>query len=1382
MLTSKQLCLPDLFFAQAERRPYETAVVENSKSLTFEELRKISTALAFSLQQKGVTPDDCIGLYMDSSIETIVGVWGILIAGGAYLPLSTEYPKARLKFMVENSNTRVIITRERLRGNLLEFLAEDVQIVTLNDIEECNDPGHHELSELVSNLKPNNLAYVIYTSGSTGTPKGVMIEHRSIVHQLNWLQATYAIDESKSILQKTPISFDAAQWEILAVACGVKVVMGGDGIHRNPQGIIETLKKQNITTLQCVPTLLQALVNTDAFKECKSLTQVFCGGEALSRKLANQFFNILEDCELINLYGPSECTINASSFLVERARIKGYSNMIPIGYPAEGTCMVILKDDLSPVGHQEVGEIYIGGQQLARGYMNRPDLTADRFVSNPIKSIDYPVLYKTGDRGQWNGDGSIQFTGRVDGQVKLRGYRVELDEIRIAIENHNWVKSAALAVQQNPVSETNSLVAFVELDPNEARLMDQGNHGHHHQSKESKLQLKAQLSNLGCRVFDANSSQIIVNLPGKEASKSQIDFAFARKTYRFYKGGTPSKSDILNLLNAKKEVSSDSKPVGKLTLQQLGELLRYFGQFKSPQRLLPKYTYASPGALNATQLYIDLQHTCGLVDGIYYYHPIDHQLTFISQSLSRSQSPQFRLHFLGKKQAIEPVYKDNIREVLEMEVGHMLGVFEKILPEYGLFINNGCFMPAIKPLLKSAEEDYYLGTFDVIPFDQASFQDDVNLYFQPNTDDINGLPTGTYFYHEGDLTRISEKKIQKKHVIAINQQVYDRSSIGISLVSKSSTDWRQFIVLGKKLQHLQMNSLGFGFMPSGYSSQSGCDLPSAVQIRRILSREANEIGQSYFCVGGLVSEQQISSQGMYEDMVHMKGPVELLKDDLMNKLPHFMIPDSIVIVDEMPYTPNRKIDQKVIQKLAEKHLKSVRKEIVPPNSKAEKQIADFWKEVMRIDKVSIHDNFFETGGNSITAVALLHKIKENLHVNLPIQVLFESPTIEGLANMVEAGNLKPMHRLVHLQHQGSGSPVYCWSGLGGYTMNLKLLAEKMGTKRPFYGVQSLGLNEGEKPCDTIEEMAAVDIIELKARQPKGPYTLWGFSFGARLAFETCFQLEKGGDVVENLVLIAPGSPKVWIENDHRDSDSPTFDNKAFVVILFSVFAGTIDHPKLDECLETIKDEEGFAAFICSTFDHLNLALVKRIIKVVSLTYQFKYTFRELRDREIKAPIVIFKARGDDYSFLESETHFSLFQTRIVELNGDHYQILKEPYIDELISHIRENSKEQGAERHDTIGVRQQINQLSTKNIISMPHVDIKHFPVDLDETSKQELLVSIVSAVKKTFRCEESAISIALEPVEAQAWDNLVYNPQILRRQRWLLKRPGYGVLAKNKV
>ncbi|MCB5178956.1 amino acid adenylation domain-containing protein [Streptomyces sp. SMC 277] len=1330
----------------------EAVAVEDTEGgrLTYADLADAAQRLGARLRGLGAGPGTPVGLYADPGIDLMTAVWGILASGAPYLPLSPDYPADRLRYMAENAALDLVVTQPHLVDRLRELLPASTGVVVVGEAAPGGPtdapsagpapalgdarpttpgspapgadlgrsaPGGNLGAGLGTDLGPGDLAYVIYTSGSTGRPKGVMIEHHSIVAQLRWLARRGHLGPATTVLQKTPMSFDAAQWELLAPAAGGRVVMAAPGSYRDPEALIDTMAAHAVTTLQCVPTLLQALLDTERLPSCTALTRVFSGGEALTVKLARAFAAQLPGATLVNLYGPTECTINATAHHVDLDSLadEGPSAIVSIGEPVDHTRCFVLDEDLRPVGMGEKGELYIGGVQLARGYVDLPEQTAERFVTAPF--LPGERLYRTGDLAAWNTDGTIRFCGRVDTQVKLRGYRVELEEITSAIEEHAWVRRAAAVVTDDPRTGFQQLCALVELDPKEAALMDQGNHGAHHQSKASKLQVKAQLSNPGLREPHELAGRPVLALPGRTPSPHQRRETFARKTYRFYEGGKVTRADLEALL-APRPAPALSRPLSQLTLDQLGEVLRWFGPFHSSERLLPKYSYASPGALYATQLYVEShggaaglpQDTgtphAGTPDtgtpgggipggGIHYFHPVDHTLVRIADAPPGpgapagpdggapagpdGGAPALRLHFVGKHRAIAPVYRNNIREVLEFETGHMLGVFEEVLLPYGLTVRPYGHDESVRDHLDVAAEDHYLGTFEIVPAaDAPPGPAPVDLFLQSHPGRVRDLPGGLYRHDPatGGLTPLSPETVEKRHVIAINQGVYEAASFGVTAVARTPQPWLEYVDLGRTLHHLQRNSLRLGLMSSGYSSKSGHPLPTARRIDDLLAAAGIPSGPSYFFLGGKVSEEQVSSTGMREDSVHMRGPTEMIRDDLARLLPDYMIPNRVVVLDALPLTANGKIDYAALaarQELTGPAARTAGAPRVAPATPLEEWLARAWAKALKyadLTDVSMEDSFFACGGNSLIAMTLTRWINREFGLSLPMQTLFDHPRLADLAaRIADGGAALPASRLVRLHDDGPGTPVFCWPGLGGYPMNLRLLARESATGGPFYGVQARGINPGEVPYPTIAETAAADVAALRRIQPEGPYRLWGYSFGARVAFESAWQLERAGAEVAELLLICPGNPKL------RDADGrpyprvSSYANPGYVTILWSVFAGSLTGPGLEECLSAARDEDGFVDFVACSFPELDRDTIRRITRIVGETYEFEYSFRELAERRLRAPVTLVRATGDDYSFIEGRSGWSAAPPRVLDLAADHYEVLREAGIAELVAAV-----------------------------------------------------------------------------------------------------------------
>ncbi|WNI19867.1 thioesterase domain-containing protein [Streptomyces sp. ITFR-21] len=428
--------------------------------------------------------------------------------------------------------------------------------------------------------------------------------------------------------------------------------------------------------------------------------------------------------------------------------------------------------------------------------------------------------------------------------------------------------------------------------------------------------------------------------------------------------------------------------------------------------------------------------------------------------------------------------------------------------------------------------------------------------------------------------------------------------------------------------------------------------------------------------------------------------------------------------------------------------------VVAPRTPTEEAIAALWQKALRRPTVSTQEDFFAVGGHSLTAVNLVSRINRELGSSLPLQVLFESPTIAGLARRVDREPTTALSRLVRLRGDGGGRPSFCWPGLGGYPMSLRLLASRLHLERPFFGVQAHGINAGEVAYPTFDEMVARDIDIIRRVQPAGPYVLWGYSFGARVAFEAAYQLERAGEQVEEVVLIAPGKPRVEVREAGRAGAAVSFADTTFVSILYSVFAGNLAQEAVDACLEATHDEDSFVDFVCGRFEHLDRELVRRIVGVVWRTFLFEYAPGELAERSIKAPITVFRAAGDQDSFLDSGHALSRTPPTTTRLAADHYGLLRASGIDELVTAIQ--------------------SARLTRKATEVPHVNIKHFPSDLDAAQISTLVDAITSAVRTAFSVDDGAVSIALEPVAQEVWNERVYIPEIVKGTGNLVKVPNY--------
>jgi len=388
-----------------------------------------------------VGSDRLVGLCVDRSLDLVVGLLGILKSGGAYVPLDPAYPAERLRFMLEDADAPVLLTQERLLEVLPELAVEPV-CLDRDWAEIAEHPGTNPGLE----IDAESLAYVIYTSGSTGRPKGAMNAHRGVVNRLRWMQEAFGLGPGDAVLQKTPFSFDVSVWEFFwPLMTGARLVLPKPGGHQDPAYLARMIEEHEITVLHFVPSMLQVFLDQpDLRHKCRSVRAVICSGEALSHDLQERFFSTL-DAELHNLYGPTEAAVDVTHWPCRRDSAE---RVVPIGWPIANTQIHILDKQLRQVPVGVEGELHIGGVQVGRGYWKRETLTAEKFIADPFSDTPGARLYKSGDLARWREDGAIEYRGRMDHQVKIRGLRIELGEIEAALEAVEGLNQAAVLVRE----------------------------------------------------------------------------------------------------------------------------------------------------------------------------------------------------------------------------------------------------------------------------------------------------------------------------------------------------------------------------------------------------------------------------------------------------------------------------------------------------------------------------------------------------------------------------------------------------------------------------------------------------------------------------------------------------------------------------------------------------------------------------------------------------------------------------------------------------------------------------------------------------------------------------------------------------------------------
>jgi len=511
-------CIHQLFEAQVDRTPDAIAVVFEDQKLTYRELNERANQVAHYLQKLGVKPEVLVGICTERSLSMVVGILGILKAGGAYIPLAPDYPQERLAYMLADSQVSVLLTQHKILASLPKHQA---QVICLD--ADWDLISQEPEDEPVSGVQPRNLAYIIYTSGSTGKPKGTMILHQGVVNYLSWCTKAYAVADADGAPVNSSISFDATITSLFSpLLVGRKVVMLPE--NQELESLSDALHCQNnFSLVKIAPAQLEMLGHLLPQKQVTTGTKAFIvGGEALSAKIVSFWQTIAPHTKLINEYGPTETVVGCCVYEVSAQT--SLSGPIPIGRPIANTQLYILDRYLQPAPIGVGGELHIGGAGLARGYLNRSELTAEKFIQNPYSDEPDARLYKTGDLARYLPDGNIEYLGRIDSQVKIRGYRIELGEIEETLRQHSAVRDA-VAIARDDGSGNKRLVAYLVL--NQDKLPSISNLRAYLQEKLPEYMVPAVFVTLESLPLTPNGKVDRKALPAPDRDRPELEEAFA---------------------------------------------------------------------------------------------------------------------------------------------------------------------------------------------------------------------------------------------------------------------------------------------------------------------------------------------------------------------------------------------------------------------------------------------------------------------------------------------------------------------------------------------------------------------------------------------------------------------------------------------------------------------------------------------------------------------------------------------------------------------------------------------------------------------------------------------------------------------------------------
>nr|QPI18727.1 nonribosomal peptide synthetase [Chromobacterium vaccinii]UTQ11565.1 NRPS [Chromobacterium vaccinii] len=980
--------LAQLFERQARLTPNAQALIFERQSLSYAALNARANQLCRVLLAHGVGPDDVVAVALPRSIELVVALLAVVKSGAAYLPLDADYPRERLDFMLADARPAVLLSNAAMAGILSP--ADGTRLLSLDEpgllsAQDGADSGDLAAGERRRRLRPQDAAYVIYTSGSTGKPKGVINTHQGIVNRLAWMQSAYRLDASDTVLQKTPFSFDVSVWEFFwPLLEGARLVLAVPDGHRDPAYLAALIQRERVTTVHFVPSMLEVFLREAGSRQCLSLRRVLCSGEALSGELSALHRQVLGS-PLHNLYGPTEAAVDVTAHACENGET-GVS--VPIGAPIWNTRIHVLDAGLRPAPVGVAGELYIAGAGLARGYLNRPGLTAERFVANPYGEGER--LYRSGDLARWTEEGELEYLGRADQQLKVRGFRIEPGEIEAALCRHPSVAQAAVIAREDTPGHK-QLVGYVVLDDAAALQRDED-------SESRQVEAWQQVYDT---LYDAHQHQPFgENFGGWDSSYDGQPLPLAQM--REWRSATVERIRELRPRRLL-EIGVGS---GLLLAPLADACEAYWGTDLSPatiavlekqletQSCRDKVRLFALGAHELARLPA-MRFDCIVINSVLQYFP---NAAYLGEVIEQA---------LARLEAGGALYLGDVRNL-------------ELLPSFAAAVE-----------LRQSEPEV----------DAAALQRRVSQRLLAEKELL--LAPDFFSRLREQLPQIGAVDIRLKRGEAANELNRYRYEVVLrkgpcqarSLASAAAEPWSSLGSLSACRERLSVggdalrvtgvpNALLHGEAAAARELKAGGS-PSALLARldenggvrpEALRRLGAELGwrmlatwsrqAGHFDAVFVRGEDGEALDGVYQPAGalqplsgYVNNPANFeqyaaIRRYALEQLPEYMVPAAIVLLDALPLTPNGKLDRRALP-APEFGGTGYR----APESEREQLLARLFGEVLGLPQVGADDSFFDLGGDSIISIQLVSRARKAGWRLTPRDV-FQQPTVAALAQAI----------------------------------------------------------------------------------------------------------------------------------------------------------------------------------------------------------------------------------------------------------------------------------------------------------------------------------------------------------------------------------------------
>ncbi|MBO3461242.1 amino acid adenylation domain-containing protein [Aetokthonos hydrillicola Thurmond2011] len=998
-------CIHEIFELQVKKTPEAVAIISENQVLTYRELNEKANQLGHHLRKLNVKTDKPIALYVERSVEAIIGYLGILKAGSAYLPINPSYPEKLQVNMLANAASEVVLI-----GSKIELPQYDIVSLRL-DSPFLNQESTDNLTGLTM---PDNLAYVMYTSGSTGTPKAIGIPHLGVVRLVKG-QNYVTITETDRFLQLSPLTFDASTFEIWGSLLNGSTLVIMPPHNPSLEELGRALENHRITILFLTTALFHLMVE-ERLEDLKSLRYLLAGGEIMSVKHMQKFLHQVKDCRMLHVYGPTENTTFTCYYHVVDSEELGTS--IPIGRAISGSDVYILDSQMRPVSEGIPGELYTSGEGLARGYINSPELTAEKFVPNPLSDKPGDRLYRTGDQARFLPDGNIEFLGRFDFQVKIRGFRIEPGEIESALNQHPYV--------------SNSLVMACEVSPDDKRLVayvvpNDGEDTVHKIKDEKDAENILHWQNIYDDLYNQTptTEDPTFNIIGWNSSYTNRPLP--EEEMAEWVQATASRIMSLQF----DRVLEIGCGTGMLLFQIAPNCSRYIGTDLSQQAL----DYIQPHLERRNLSDVALLHR--MADNFEGFEENSFNLVILNSVVQHFPNVDYLVQVLEKAVNVVAqggyIFLGDVRCLPLLEAFHAsVQLFQspewlpveqlcqridkKIQLEDQLVIDPNFFVALktrlpkishVEVLLKRGHHHNELTKFryDVIihigdsvvpsPIDNEWLNwKKENLTLQslrshllqkePDVICIRNVPNARIAQDFKIAEVLNQQKIQK----TVGEL---RESFEIASNEELFVDPEDLWTLGKELSF------------SVYIGWSGADQPDTYDVAFVRNNNKAVSHTIRFPHSLQANLDAQLSKYTNQPMLSKFGNslTQDLRTYLEEKLPEYMCPSFFILIDSFPLTVNGKVDR---QKLLppEYFRPELNQTYTAPQNATEETLAQIFTQVLRINRVGRYDNFFDLGGHSLLAMQIISRIRDTFQLELKLRTFMENPTLQGLAEAIGA--------------------------------------------------------------------------------------------------------------------------------------------------------------------------------------------------------------------------------------------------------------------------------------------------------------------------------------------------------------------------------------------